>query len=110
MMLAASVGSPYGTASNAALALSTAASYWLLGTSSRVGIAQPCPAWKHIPPAPETAAATPTTPTGSFETSRAVIPIPKGSFGGSDRDQEKLSVASAGQSSASANGLSSWGP
>ncbi len=54
---------------------------------------------------------TPTTPTGSFHTSRSLSePMPNGSFGPSERFQANCSIISAGQVSASRSGASSWGP
>ena len=54
---------------------------------------------------------TPTTPTGSFHTSRWVCwPMPKASFGPRSRLQANWSIISAGQVRASRSGASSWGP
>ncbi len=53
---------------------------------------------------------TPTTPMGSFQTSRAVSPMPKGSLFGSARRHSNWSIISAGHVRASRSGASSCGP
>ena len=54
---------------------------------------------------------TPTTPIGSFHTSRVGdMPMPKASLSGRSRFQGNCSIISAGQSSASRSGASSCGP
>ena len=53
---------------------------------------------------------TPTTPMGSFHTSRRLLPRPRASFGPSSRRHSNWSIISAGQVSASRSGASSWGP
>ncbi len=54
---------------------------------------------------------TPTTPTGSFQTSRVVrLPMPKASLSGRVRFQANSPIMSAGQVRASLRGTSSCGP
>jgi hypothetical protein len=53
---------------------------------------------------------TPTTPIGSFQTSRSVGPKPNGSLAPIERLQANFSIISAGQMRASLNGASRPGP